>query len=206
MNKESPQVTLSERGPGRRSRSAPKDLAAALSSADYRRAVILLMDEHGDRAYNYCYRLLNDRTVAADVHQTVFLRAYENMGRLEHAAKAREWLFSIAHNCCMDELRRRRLEAAHVSARAHLPEMPVVEPPPEDGSDAPHTLKSLHECIEVLKPHVRYALLLRYQDEKPLTYEEMGRICREDPKTLQMRVARAMPLLRQCLERKGVVL
>jgi len=46
------------------------------------------------------------------------------------------------------------------------------------------------------------AVLLRFQEGLP--YEEMGRMCREKPATLQARVTRALPLLRRCLEGKGI--
>jgi RNA polymerase sigma-70 factor (ECF subfamily) len=44
------------------------------------------------------------------------------------------------------------------------------------------------------------AVLLRYQEG--FSFEEMGRICRERPGTLQQRVARALPVLRACIEKR----
>ena len=58
--------------------------------------------------------------------------------------------------------------------------------------------------LEKLEPHVRIAVVLRYQEG--FSYEQMAQICHEKPATLQARVARAMPLLRRCLENKGVEL
>jgi RNA polymerase sigma-70 factor (ECF subfamily) len=106
----------------------------------------------------------------------------------------------------MNELRRGKTEAEHVSMSDPLPEVPVGQALPDEDGESTHAIKSMHECLKELKPHVRYVVLLRHQGEQPLTYEEMGRICREQPKTLQVRVARALPVLRRCLERKGVTL
>jgi RNA polymerase sigma-70 factor (ECF subfamily) len=184
----------------------PKELTLALSKPDHRLAVGILMREYGDIVYSYCRRLLRDQHAAEDAHQTIFVLAYQHMGRLQQPSKVREWLFSIVHNHCMSELRKRKLEAQYFSARDPPLEAPSLDALPDEREDLPYAIKSLNECIKRLTPEARYTLLLRYQEERPLTYEEMGRICRERPTTLQMRVARAMLLLRQCLEGKGVML
>jgi DNA-directed RNA polymerase specialized sigma24 family protein len=44
------------------------------------------------------------------------------------------------------------------------------------------------------------AVLLRY--EEGLSYEEIGRMSRERPPTVQARVARALPVLRRCLDER----
>jgi len=60
----------------------------------------------------------------------------------------------------------------------------------------------LMECLRKLAPNIRSAVLLRFQDE--ISYQEMSQICLEKPATLQARVVRALPVLRQCLEQGGV--
>jgi DNA-directed RNA polymerase specialized sigma24 family protein len=107
----------------------------------------------------------------------------------------------------MSEIRRKKsFESKSIFACDPPPEVPSSELLLDEVNWVRHALKSLNECIEKLAPEARYAVLLRYQKERLLTYEEMGRICRARPTTLQMRVARAMERLRQCLERKGVTL
>src|SRR3990172_7267939 len=63
-----------------------------------------------DRVYNLCLRLLGSPQAAEDATQEAFLSAYRNVGRMR-GASLRAWLFRIAANACIDELRRRRRHA-----------------------------------------------------------------------------------------------
>jgi DNA-directed RNA polymerase specialized sigma24 family protein len=61
--------------------------------------------------------------------------------------------------------------------------------------------EALRRCLGELSPHVRTAVLLRFQEG--FSYEEMARAVRERAPALQARVARALPVLRRCLEGRG---
>src|SRR3954470_8531536 len=58
---------------------------------------------HRDEVLGYLRRLLGER--AEDAWQETFLRALRAYGRLEHGRHLRGWLFTIATNVAMDELR-----------------------------------------------------------------------------------------------------
>jgi len=70
----------------------------------------LLVSRWEKRVYNYLLRLVSDREDALDLAQEVFLKAYQNLGQLEDAARFGPWLFRIAHNEAFSLLRRRRPE------------------------------------------------------------------------------------------------
>src|SRR5919197_6533782 len=61
---------------------------------------------HRDEVLAYLRRLLGDR--GEDAWQETFLRALRAYGRLEHGGHLRAWVFTIATNVALDELRRRR--------------------------------------------------------------------------------------------------
>src|SRR5215471_20536276 len=58
---------------------------------------------HRDEVLGYLRRLLGQR--AEDAWQETFLRALRAYGRLEHGRHLRAWVFTIATNVAMDELR-----------------------------------------------------------------------------------------------------
>src|SRR6266404_4002683 len=59
--------------------------------------------EHRDEVLGYLRRLLGQR--AEDAWQETFLRALRAYDRLQHARNLRSWVFTIATNVAMDELR-----------------------------------------------------------------------------------------------------
>jgi len=178
-------------------------LRGALDRGDHRAALRVLMMEHGSAIFGFCVRMVQNPTLGADVHQQVFEEAYRDLGKLQRSERARSWLFGIANHRCLDAIKaRRRAEKRFVGDPDGLSD--VADEPQEPGAhaDAPTMAKALDECIRALSAEARMAVLLRFQEE--LTYEEMGRMCRENATTLQARVTRALPLLRRCLEGKGI--
>jgi RNA polymerase sigma factor (sigma-70 family) len=65
-----------------------------------------------DDVYAYAAGLVRDRAAAEDVTATTFERAYRNRSRFDpRRGTARAWLFGIARNAALDELRRRGRQA-----------------------------------------------------------------------------------------------
>jgi RNA polymerase sigma-70 factor (ECF subfamily) len=64
---------------------------------------------HHSEIYAYIFRMVRDADVAADFAQDTFVKAYRAQDSLEDRAKARAWLYQIAHRVVLDEMRRRRI-------------------------------------------------------------------------------------------------
>jgi len=110
---------------------------------------------HRDEVLGYLRRLLGAR--AEDAWQETFLRALRAYGRLQHGRHLRAWVFTIATNVAMDELRTKR--------------QPVVETQPavELQRDA---FRELEHLTDGLPPTERAAVVLRYGYDLP--YAEIG--------------------------------
>jgi len=70
----------------------------------------LLVSRWEKRVFNYLLRLVRGREDALDLSQDVFLKAYQNLGKLEDAERFGPWLFRIAHNEAFSFFRGRRPE------------------------------------------------------------------------------------------------
>ena len=68
-----------------------------------------LFARHQREIYAYLVRMLRDPELAADLTQDAFIRAYRAHADLEDVAKARAWLYQIAHRVALDEIRRRKI-------------------------------------------------------------------------------------------------
>jgi RNA polymerase sigma-70 factor (ECF subfamily) len=82
--------------------------AAAEGSGD-RTFIEELFALHHAEIYAYIFRMVRDADVAADFAQDTFIKAYKAQESLEDRAKARAWLYQIAHRVVLDEMRRRRI-------------------------------------------------------------------------------------------------
>ena len=68
-----------------------------------------LFARHRGEIYAYLVRMLRDPELAADLTQDAFIRAYRAYADLDDLAKARAWLYQIAHRVALDEIRRRKI-------------------------------------------------------------------------------------------------
>jgi RNA polymerase sigma-70 factor, ECF subfamily len=70
----------------------------------------LLISRWEKRVFNYLLRILQNREDALDLSQDVFLKAYQNLRKLEDPERFAAWLFRIAHNEAYSLFRKRRPE------------------------------------------------------------------------------------------------
>ena len=71
-----------------------------------REAAACLFRRHQDKVYLWCYRYVRDHDRALDLAQDVMLSAFRKLPGYVHRAKFTSWLFIIARNRCLSELRR----------------------------------------------------------------------------------------------------
>src|SRR5579864_7901054 len=66
-----------------------------------------LFERHHSRVAAWCYRLTGNVDLAADLAQDVFLKAFQRLDSFRGDSRFTTWLYTIARNHCMDELRLR---------------------------------------------------------------------------------------------------
>ena len=87
--------------------ACPADEAALIARARHdRRAFAPLYDRYADRVYRYCFRRLGTREAAEDATSLVFAKALAALPGYRGGSVA-AWLFAIAHNVCVNAVRRR---------------------------------------------------------------------------------------------------
>jgi RNA polymerase sigma-70 factor (ECF subfamily) len=173
------------------------------SASDRRAAVLDLMRAHGDAVLGFCVRVLGDAELGEEARQQTFLEAFRDFDRFEERSSRRTWLFGIASHRCLDAIRdqQRRSRWIESNEEAVINTHDPGTGPSEQVEHAQVTA-ALEECLKWLSPEVRATVLMRFQTE--LTYEDLALQLSARADALQMRVTRALPTLRRCLESKGV--
>ena len=149
-----------------------------------------LYTRHRQPLFNFILRLLQDAALAEDVFQETYMRVLENADRFNPRGKFSTYLYTIAHNLCMDELRRQNTS---------IPIEQMVEPPStRDPHD--HLLKredeeSAHQLLAALQPHLRAVVVLRVLHD--YSQEETAKIVGVPVGTVKSRLHHALKQLRQ---------
>jgi RNA polymerase sigma-70 factor, ECF subfamily len=181
------------------------EVDAALSRGDRQHAFTLLMTRYGDPVYRYALATTGDAQLAEEVRQQVFVEVYRDLPGFGGRAPVRGWLFAIVRHRCLDATK--ALRRWGLRYKNELPTDPEIGRMAGLVSDQTELMEQLdhqrlaavvERCLSTLAPAAREAVLLRYQQE--LSYDEAAEVTGERPGTLQQRVARALPVLRKCVE------
>jgi RNA polymerase sigma factor (sigma-70 family) len=146
------------------------------------------------RVYAYVMSLLRDRSSAEDVTAQAFERAYRKRGSYRPARGSMEaWLFGIARNAALDELRRR-------GRRAGMEREPADETAPsaEDHAELALRREVVRAAMAVLDGHERDLLSLKFSGG--LTNAEIARVLGMSETNAGTRLHRALTKLRKACD------
>ena len=172
---------------------------------DSRDTFLEMIRRHGDKAYNFAYRLTGNDADASDLVQEAFTRAFKNRDRYDPGRPFESWMFKIMQNIFLDAVRRKENQGK-VSLDAPTPGgsstwgelLAGTDPNPADAAAREETDSHLQRALATLPIHYRTAVTLN--DIEQLTYEEMGRIMDCPIGTVRSRVHQGRVLLRRAFE------
>jgi RNA polymerase sigma-70 factor (ECF subfamily) len=145
-------------------------------------AFAALVDKYKHPVMNLVYRMLHDATEAEDLAQNVFVQVHKSAQRYEVSSKFTTWLFTIARNLCLNEIRRRNRHPAESIEAPHpdQEDQPLRQFEDKKTFSPPESLlhgeleEKIEQALAELPENQRTAILLCRQDE--LSYEEIAQV------------------------------
>ena len=107
------------------------------------------------RLHRYCARMTGSALDGEDVVQEALIVAYRSLETYDQARPLAPWLYRIAHNRCIDFLRRRRVRRR---AESFVPPLVAVAPAPPEALDVDRAVEHL---VQALPPMERACVLLK---------------------------------------------
>ncbi len=163
-----------------------------------------LVQRYNVAIFNFICHCLGDYDLSCDVSQQVFLQLYISMPTLRTGEPLKAWLFQVARNRCLDELRRKKaihfseLEASNdEDDLSPLAIVPDNSPLPDEMAERSDLQTRLHQAIDSLPPKFRSVVLLRYTSQ--LSFSEIGKTLNMPEATAKTYFQRARPLLRTAM-------
>ncbi|WP_372638418.1 RNA polymerase sigma factor [Cohnella sp.] len=152
-----------------------------------------LMTAYGDDVRRYAYAITKNREQAKDIAQETFLKAYRGFGSFKGRSSLKTWLFSIARNAAINEMKssymRRIVLCEWVKPRG-------VGESAEAAYLEEQSVREIREALMSLSLKLREVLLLSL--EHGLTMPEIAELLDVSEGTVKSRMHRA----RQTMERK----
>ncbi|MBN2242231.1 MAG: sigma-70 family RNA polymerase sigma factor [Acidobacteria bacterium] len=168
-----------------------------------------LVGKYKDSITNYVNMIIGDYDTSVDLSQETFLRVYRNINRYSNIYQFSTWIYRIATNLAIDELRfrKRRGRVFHRNVLGKrkaeeegAPEFEVadVRADPRDEILRKESGRVVREAIRSLPEKYRTAFIMREVQELP--YEEISAILKCSAGTIKSRLHRARELLQRKLE------
>jgi len=138
-----------------------------------------LIDRYQGRLVNYLFRLLRNADDAHDMAQEVFVKVYQVLDRFDPQYRFSTWLFRVAQNAAIDQIRRRRLKLVSLhqeddGGEARDWDLPSGDRGPYGELRNRERGEAIQEAIDGLPWEYRELILLRHMAE--LAYEEIARL------------------------------
>jgi RNA polymerase sigma-70 factor, ECF subfamily len=158
--------------------------------------------------FSLVVRMVRDTTVAEDLAQEAFVKAFHALDKYDPSYRFSNWIFKIANNVTIDHLRKRTLDTVSLEGPASRNADGGAEPRPLQVADTGETPAeytenralghSIEAAIDTLRPEYRSAILLRHVEG--YSYEEVAEIMEIPLGTVKSYIHRGRAELKERLE------
>ncbi len=180
----------------------------ARASAGSEKAYRELIRRYERPVFSLIYRVVRDREKAEDLAQDTFVKVLNHIGRYKPEYKFSSWIFKIAHNTALDDVRRKELPTLSLDGSPHqlnpaeaAATAPVVasdDPAPDEFVESRELGGEIEAAIGTLRDEYRTAIVLRHMEG--YAYEEIAEIMDVPLGTVKTYIHRARRELRERLE------
>jgi len=174
-------------------------------------AFTMLVRQWEPAIYNFALRNVGTKHTAEDICQTVFLRVYEKIGTLRKPEKFKQWIFTITHNACRDEFKRRK-KLRLSSSQAHsggdenpgsyLDNLPGASPTPEQECNSSIIRSVLYRALMEIPIEQRAVVVMKQYHN--LTFPEIARITKIPENTVKSRLYYGLKSMRKILKQENI--
>ena len=154
-----------------------------------RDAFTMLVQRYWDKVVSWLYKMTHSTHTAEDVTQEAFCKAWSALPSYTHGPGFRAWLFRIARNTWIDQVRRNKPTAG----QALIDNVASSEATPLETMEAAEQCSLLREAISELPEEYREVLLMRC--DLSLSFAEIANIVESKEDTVRWRVFKARQLL-----------
>jgi len=159
-----------------------------------------LFNRHQKRIYSIAHRMMSNEEDAMDLTQEIFLKAYQKIGKFNFKSAFSTWLYKLAMNLCIDELRKRKPVSAVPITDSSLKEavLQTNVNTPEDHAMLNDRERQIWEALNSLKDNERAIIILR--DMEGFSYKEISGILKCSLGRVKSRLHEARQNLKEILE------
>ncbi len=163
------------------------------------------------RIYNFSYKFFYDHDLAMEVSQRTFIAMHKNIAYLQDGARFRSWLYTIAVNCCREELRKKKSERS-VSLHDLMPGEAEDSYQWETSANRRENPERvfrqnelsdlLHDCMMLLSIEQREVVIMK--EYEGLKFREIAEALNISENTVKSRMYYGLEALKRIFEQRKI--
>jgi len=163
------------------------------------------------RIYNFAYKFFFDHDLAMEASQKTFILMHRNIGALQDPGRFKSWLYTIAVNCCREELRKNKAARSR-SIQDIMPADGEESHPWEESrnrNENPDELLRhvelsdlLHQCLMELNNDQREVVIMK--EYEGLKFREIAEVLNLSENTVKSRMYYGLDGLKKILEKMNI--
>ena len=173
--------------------TVPDEELAKRTQAGDRDAFGALVDRYEQKLSRYGRKFLSVQEDIEDMLQEIYIKAYRNIQSYDPSQRFSPWLYRIAHNTFVNELRRKSRSPFFAVDFDSFLAHPAAPEATEQESETREMRELVAKGLEQLPPKYREVLILFYEEE--LAYKEIADVLQVPVGTVSVRLKRAKETL-----------
>jgi len=164
-------------------------------------AYALLVDKYKDRVFSLVLGIVKERTVAEDLAQEVFVKAFTSLKKFRRKSGFATWLYRIAYNTSVSETRKRKIKLKPFDEQIEIAGGLEANEQQETADVQNMRQKLLKRALSELPAEDKLILMLYYFEEK--TVEEISSTSGLTASNVKVRLFRIRNKLKEAIDRLG---
>jgi RNA polymerase sigma-70 factor (ECF subfamily) len=174
--------------------STDEDIALAVQSGN-KEAFGILMSRYEKKLSRYGSRFISRSDNIEDCVQDVFINSYRNINNFDASFKFSSWIYRIAHNTFINELKKYKKTLFFDFDFDVLISHPIYEEPEENEKDQEFYKQLVEKGLDSLKEKYKEVIILYYIED--LSYKEISDILKIPKGTVGVRIRRGKEMLKK---------
>jgi RNA polymerase sigma-70 factor (ECF subfamily) len=148
-------------------------------------AFTMIVSRYGEMVFTIVRKIVENREDAEDITQEVFIKAFKALGQFREESTFSTWLYRIAYNTTISELRKRKLFYFSAKDNLFVDNDFVTD---DDEEEIEIKLQHLENALKKLPPDELFLITLYYMDEQSI--ENISKVCNMSVSNVKVKLHR----------------
>lgn len=158
-----------------------------------------LMNIYKTRLFGYLWKYSDSQDIAEELFQETLIKVWNGLNKYDDQKKFSSWLFTIAHNVAMDNLRYKKNNK--IFKNIDELEIKVISERPDEALINKETVNQINNFVNNLSEKQKAVFLLRQHGE--LTFNEIAKTTNEPLNTVLSHMRYAVKKIRKQIEKEN---